>query len=46
MLSRVKSKVLQLAPDIFSIAREAYAVKTPYVRISLILELTAVILNV
>ena len=46
MLSRVKSKVLQQASDIFSIAREAYALKTPYVRISLILELTSVILNV
>ena len=46
MLSRVKSKVLQQASDIFSIAREAYVLKTPYVRISLILELTSVILNV
>ena len=46
MLCRVKSKVLQQAPNIFSIAREAYAVKTPYVRILLILELTSVILNI
>ena len=46
LLNRAKSKVSLLILDFFSIAARAAILKTPYVRISLIFELTVVILNV